>query len=503
MIKKTWALIAPIVIVILGLIGFMAGEGMNFYQALLGSIKLVKGHLDPLPVNATLEFARWLGITYIFSMFYAAIIALINSGAVIIRSNRKDTIAVHGDSVYSNLLVSALGNKAVHGDSKLLFNAPTQVIFFNRDKDTLDFYQRNSELLEKAKAVYICLNDSYRSAGIKSNVYVLNIPESKAINYWQENYLNEYKRVAVIGSGKLAEHILMWGLQINVFDTEKNASYAVYGDFERFNSLHPGLAGKMQEYGGDRITFERNWYDHLDDIRTADRIILCGETDENIETATLLVEAGVHTEIHVFIEGSSARTIFDSTNVKFFGDLSQDDVVDLILMDKIHDGGKICNIAYELYENAPRGEENLTSESVRKELHTEKAEESWDKLDAFTKGSNYSSALHDIQKYELLKEAGIDVSGMSVRENEQRYNDLSEAVRNSLQEIEHIRWARYHFLNNWSTMDEETLAKCGGKKKDTLNRLHVDLVPYRELSEEDQEKNGNLYKTLSLRYSDD
>ena len=109
MIKKTWALIAPIVIIIIGLIGYMGGEGMGLYQALLQSFKLPKGYLDPLPVNTALEIARWLGITYIFSMFYAAIIALINSGAVFIRSNREDTVAVHGDSVYSNLLVSALG----------------------------------------------------------------------------------------------------------------------------------------------------------------------------------------------------------------------------------------------------------------------------------------------------------------------------------------------------------------------------------------------------------
>ena len=499
MIKKTWALIAPIVIIIIGLIGYMGGEGMGLYQALLQSFKLPKGYLDPLPVNTALEIARWLGITYIFSMFYAAIIALINSGAVFIRSNREDTVAVHGDSVYSNLLVSALGKKAIHGDSKLLFKAPTQVIFFNSDKDTLDFYQRNSEQLEKANAVYLCLNDTYRSSSIKSNVYVLNISESKAINYWQKNYLSEYKKIAIIGNGQLAENILYWGLQINVFDTTKNVDYAVYGDFERFNKLHPSLTSKMQDYGGDIITFNNIWYDNMDALRSVDRIILCGESDENIETATLLVESGVHVEIHVFIEGSSARTIFDSSNIKFFGDLSPEDVKELILMDKIHEGGKICNISYELYENAIQSDDNLTYESVKNELHTEKAKESWERLDAFTKGSNYSSALHDKQKYELLRKAGLDVSGMSVHENEERYNSLSNRIKSLLQEIEHIRWARYHFLNNWSTMDEKIMMRCGGKKKDPLKRLHVDLVPYHELTKEDQNKDGYFYKTLALR----
>jgi hypothetical protein len=136
---------------------------------------------------------------------------------------------------------------------------------------------------------------------------------------------------------------------------------------------------------------------------------------------------------------------------------------------------------------------------VKNELHTEKARESWDRLDAFTKGSNYSSALHDIQKYELLRNIGIDVSGLSAHENEERFNSLNNNIKNSLQEIEHIRWARYHFINNWNTMDEKTMLKSGGKKKDPLKRIHADLVPDYELSKDDQDKDGYFYKTLSLR----
>lgn len=90
MVKKTWAIAAPFVIILLGLIGFVWGEGLGFYDALLNSLKLPKGYLDPLPFNIALELARWLGIAYILSMFYAAIIALINSGAVFIRSSRED-----------------------------------------------------------------------------------------------------------------------------------------------------------------------------------------------------------------------------------------------------------------------------------------------------------------------------------------------------------------------------------------------------------------------------
>ena len=500
MVKKIWAIVAPFVIILLGLIGFVWGEGLGFYDALLNSLKLPKGYLDPLPFNIALELARWLGIAYILSMFYAAIIALINSGAVFIRSSREDTVAVHGDSVYANMLASGLGKRALQTDSKRAFKAPTQVIFFSNDKETLEFYQRHSELFKTAKKVHLCLNDTHRSASVIDNVYVINISESKAIYYWQKNYIHEHKKIVLIGSGDLAEKILSWGLQMNVFDPGKNVDYLIYGDFNKFNKLHPQIVNNMLEYGGDRISFGSDWFEHVEEIKGADRIILCGKTNENIEIATLMSEAGIDTEIHVFIEGASARTIFDASNIHFVGDLSPQDAKDLILMDKIHEGGKVCNVAYDLYEHAQSTDEDLTFETVRRKMQDKSATESWAKLDSFTKGSNYSSAMHDIQKYGLLKKAGLDVSGLTVRENEQEYNELSQDVKDFLQEIEHIRWARYHFLHNWKHPEEPIIMDGIEKKKDSQKRLHVDLVPYCDLSKEDQEKDSYFYKTLSLRF---
>lgn len=501
MAKKLWAIITPIVVTVLGLLGYMWGEGSSFPEALLGSLKLLKGFLDPLPVNAALEIARWLGIAYIFSMFYAAIIALINSGAIYIRSGKEDTVAIHGDSVYASKLASALGKKAIRTNSKLSFKAPIQVIFFRDDKDTLEFYQCHSEQFDNAREVHLCLNDTFRSASVKDNVYIVNLSESKAINYWNKNYIHKHAKLSVIGSGHLAEKVLLWGLQMNVFDTKANVDYSVYGDFERFLKLHPDIVRNMREYGGDNIAFEKEWFEHMDAIRSADRIILCGDTSDNIEIATLLNETGIDNEIHVFIEGSGARTLFDAANIVLVGDLGPDDAKDLILMDKIHESGKICNIAYDLYERSASSETTLTYESVRKELHTEPARIAWENLDSFTKGSNYSSAMHDVQKYLLLKKAGLDVTGLSAQENEQAYNKLSPDTRNMLQEIEHIRWARYHFLNNWKHPEEKILQDGVEMKKDPAKRLHTDLVPYCDLSREAQEKDGYFYKTLSLRYS--
>ena len=500
MSNKLWIIIIPVITVIVGIIGFMRGENMDFYDSLLYSLQFPKGYLDPLPVNMMLELARWLGIGYLCSMFFAAILAIINSGAVFLRSYKADAIAVHGDSIYLDKLEEGLGKKAIRTDARFAFKAPTQVIFFNNDRDTLDFYQRHSDVLSETSDVHLCLNGTYRNASVKDNVYILNIAETKAINYWRNNYINKQESVAIVGSGQLAENILYWGLQMNVFDTSKNVSYSVYGDFGRFTKLHPLISEKMLEFGGDEVAFYEKWYDHLNELSLADRIIICGETNENIEIATMMGEAGLTNETHVFIEGSGARTVFDAPNIKFAGDMSSEDIKEMILMDKIHDAGIICNITYDLYEERIGTSADLTYESVRKELDSATARKSWDSLDSFTKGSNYSSALHDVQKYDLMKAAGVDVNNMSVSENEEAFDNLSSNDKERLQEIEHIRWARYHLLNNWATLDEKTVEDGVLKNKDPERRLHINLVPYSELTREDKDKGAYFYKTLALRF---
>ena len=64
-----------------------------------------------------------------------------------------------------------------------------------------------------------------------------------------------------------------------------------------------------------------------------------------------------------------------------------------------------------------------------------------------------------------------------------------------LSELEHIRWCRYHYLNNWQYGIPEN-----GKSKDPVRRLHRDLVPYGQLTEEEKEKDReNIRILLSVK----
>ena len=56
----------------------------------------------------------------------------------------------------------------------------------------------------------------------------------------------------------------------------------------------------------------------------------------------------------------------------------------------------------------------------------------------------------------------------------------------TLWQIEHIRWNRYHFMNNWDYAE----------KRDNPNRKHHLLVPFDTLSAVEQEKDADAYIAL-------
>lgn len=106
----------------------------------------------------------------------------------------------------------------------------------------------------------------------------------------------------------------------------------------------------------------------------------------------------------------------------------------------------------------------------------------WQKLDSFTRYSNISAADYQQVRMNMLQDMGMDISS------------LDDGTVDMLAELEHIRWCRYHYLNNWQYGIPEN-----GKAKDNENRIHSLLVPYRMLSEEEKEKDrSNVRLLLSL-----
>lgn len=64
-----------------------------------------------------------------------------------------------------------------------------------------------------------------------------------------------------------------------------------------------------------------------------------------------------------------------------------------------------------------------------------------------------------------------------------------------LAELKHIRWCRYHYLNNW-----QFGIPADGKQKDPHLRLHISLIPYAELTDAEKEMDReNIRILLSVK----
>ena len=145
---------------------------------------------------------------------------------------------------------------------------------------------------------------------------------------------------------------------------------------------------------------------------------------------------------------------------------------DRIFGDQLLGRAKKINLRYaNIYSGVPENDE--------------KKEEEWRALDAFTRYSNVSAAdYHEIQ-LKILKAIGEPAE----------VEKLSPKSLELLAELEHIRWCRYHYLNNWRYGVPDN-----GKAKDKTRRIHADLVPYESLTDSEKEKDReNIRVMLSIR----
>ena len=131
----------------------------------------------------------------------------------------------------------------------------------------------------------------------------------------------------------------------------------------------------------------------------------------------------------------------------------------------VHYLAKKLNLRYaHLYSGIAENEETMDSQ--------------WLKLDTFTRYSNIGAANY----YEVC---------MHILDGK----ELTEERLAFLGELEHIRWCRYHYLNNW-----QYGIPNNGKNKDPKNRVHSLLVSYDRLAESEKEKDReNIQMLMALQ----
>ena len=173
-------------------------------------------------------------------------------------------------------------------------------------------------------------------------------------------------------------------------------------------------------------------------------------------------------QIHVFTANpTSANLLAEKERLICFNWKTESQNLDYILNDVLFRRAKRINLRYaHLYSGV--------SETP------EESEKQWALLDTFTRYSNVSSADYHEMRLQML-----DFDGYSITDA------LPDDVLEIHSELEHIRWCRYHYLNNWKHGLPEN-----GKNKDKKLRIHIDLIPYENLTNGEKEKDRENIRIL-------
>lgn len=232
---------------------------------------------------------------------------------------------------------------------------------------------------------------------------------------------------------------------MNIIALDQHYEYHIYGDGAEFRREHTELAGMAP----DKIIFHDNGISEYTELSDFDRIIICGSGADNIRIAGKLLEAApISNKIYIYApNGDIVTNLFGSDRLICFGSSEKTMSSEIIFNESIM---RSAREQHEFYYKKYGGT-------------------SWEKLNSFKRYSNVSSSDFMCVIERLIKK-GVPME--------------------TLAELEHIRWCRYHYLNNWKY----------GEKTDPDRRLHNCLIPFSELSEAERLKD---IEAIRSKMSDD
>lgn len=404
-------------------------------DAVYASIKLYGGSTESgIPVGALLQIARFMALAATFSILMN-VFNKVNDIINWFKLRGSDPTVVYGNSSYADYIFDSLNPRLrIRGDKRFIKNASRYLLMFSSDAENLKFYNKNYKSL-KTKNVYIMLDDISRQNIENSMITVFSIAEICARQYWRDYPVEKNEKIAIIGFENVGKNLLLYGLQMNLIDPEQHFEYHIYGDGTEFRREHTEL-DKMTP---DEIIFHDDGIYEFAEMADFDRIILCASSDENCNitaASKLFASAPINHQVYIYApNGDIITNLFGKDRLICFGTAKEIASVDTIINEKSMEAARN---QHETYVNQYGGT-------------------LWKKLDSFKRYSNVSSVDY-MYTVNRLFEKGVPWD--------------------SIAELEHIRWCRYHYIHNWKY----------GTDTDRSRRIHNCLVPFSELSNEEKAK---------------
>lgn len=451
-----------------GMVGLAVLAGEPFLDALYQCVGMYLMNYGDTPPNLWVEVARWTAPLATASWVVLAIGILRRALDSWLRYFRGDSVAVYGAGAAKGVLLEQLGHRGIDGGEEPV--PARRYIFTGPEEESFAFCRDHRRELAGRQVYVQCRSLSAQSS--TDPLLKLFCPEENAARlFWRQRGMEELSRqrghrlrIVLLGFGKLGEELLLRGLQSNIFSPDQCIAYHIFGGEDRFAAVRRGLSAME-----DPVIFHREpWYAQLQLLEEADLLLVLTQEGQAALLEELLL-ATTREEIDVFAGGALANSpLAAQKRLRLFAWERAACDLGLILDDLLLTRAKAINLRYShLYGGVAETGENREAE--------------WRKLDAFTRESNISAADYHEVRLTMLGAMGLPAEA----------EKLPPETMELLAELEHIRWCRYHYLNNWTWGQPEN-----GRRKDPVRRLHVDLVPYGQLTEAEKEKDRENIRIL-------
>ena len=498
---------------VLGFLGYRQIGGKSILDNLFETIHLYSFScgVSGADMNLALEIARWTAPAVTATVLLTVLFSLMENIKMWFVTRFTEGIAIHGDSDKISCFLKNLGWKGFRSDKKMSFRAK---------KDDFAMYrflkEHKKELLGEKKEVYLCSENILRGNYEDKHLTICNIAENCAREYWRKYPVAHKKeKILLIGFENYGQRLLTQAILKNVISMDSEIEYHVAGGYQSYLSKHSKLnkavhvkivdqEGKEKEYlaheticdNQDTLYFyDMPWYEVMSRGIDFDRIILINDADEeNLSVLNELKRYYVCQNCHIkFTDRRILEALWgdNKKEIIVFGTDEELYEPDVILKEKLFEHAKMIHARYYakwqcdgICSGRPCGNKNKTGIlSLRKCAACPKMIDDWNKQTTFIRYSNVAQADHIPEKLRLLVgsdcEDGAQVYAV--------YERLSCEEKTDLWHLEHIRWNRYHFMNNWDFAE----------KRDNANRRHHLLKPFEELPLKEQEKDGDAYETLA------
>lgn len=453
----------PLILATVGLV--YAGE--KPLDAMFSGVIMYALNYGDSPPNLTVQVARWtapLATATGVALAFAPVLRRVRA-KLLYRTGKS--VAVYGDEEIFELLKKAPGIRAIRGETTLL--PAHRYVLFAEEEENLRFYMTHRPVLEQREVVLRC--SSLRSQELGGGrLHLYSMEEVGARLFWkQAGLLRQFSEsgrelhIALVGFGRLGEQLLLWGLQNNIFAPDQRIVYDVFGADEGFARLHHELASVR-----DPVRFHGDWRQELPLLQQADRILVVEQEKQLLLIEELLFALNATVLDVLAAEQEQLRLLEDQDRLRIFSWKELALLPENLFDEKTLTRAKTINLRYaHLYGGVEETAEN--------------AEAEWLKLNSFTRYSNISAADYHEIRLQMLAARGIAPDPQA----------LDARTLELLSELEHIRWERFHYLNNWRRGE-----KVSGKAKNPAQRTHSDLIPYQDLTETEKEKDRENIRTL-------